>query len=113
MGKKRKRRNKIERKGEVHWVRRWRSVVREGKEEVLGVADGLCAGRWSEVMEEERGYAAGGCNSEARQKKMGEKEEEGVQAGGGAGEEDEEDERNEGREGGWRCKWRWVLQVKR
>ena len=26
MGKKRKRRNKIERKGEVQWVRRWRSV---------------------------------------------------------------------------------------
>ncbi|KAJ8633490.1 hypothetical protein MRB53_026826 [Persea americana] len=77
-------------------------------------------------MEEERGYAAGGCNSEARQKKMGEKEEEGVQAGGGAregrrrcaggwgaGKEEEDEERNGGREGGWRCRWRWVLQVER
>ena len=74
--------------------------------------------------------AVGGCNSEVRQKKMGEKrkrikrkkkkrkekkekEEEGVQAGGGAGEEEEDEERNGGREGGWRCRWRWVLQVER
>ncbi|XXG42585.1 hypothetical protein AAC387_Pa01g2826 [Persea americana] len=126
MGKKRKRRKKKEIKGEVQWVRRWRSVVREGKEEVLGVANGLCAGRWwSEVMEEERGYAAGGCNSETRQKKMGEKRKRRkrkkkkkrrrrkkkvcrrvvVQ-----GEEEEEEERNRGREGGWRCRWRWVLR---
>ncbi|KAJ8645008.1 hypothetical protein MRB53_006756 [Persea americana] len=44
-----------------------------------------------------------------KRKRRKEKEEEGLQAGGGAGEEEEEEERNGGREGGWCCRWSWVL----
>ncbi|XXG41222.1 hypothetical protein AAC387_Pa01g1733 [Persea americana] len=105
---------------------RWRSVVRKGKEEVLGVADGLCAGRWSEVMEEERGYAAGGCSSETRQKKIGEKrkrikrkkkrkEREGRRCAGGWGCRGKRGRgRKERKKRRWvALTWRWVLQVDR